>query len=141
MTPARHASRLVLAVLMALGLSACRGPATLHGHGGMHAASGPTAINLQGNDTEAFMSNPNVRAFYDLTVKTYAKGPNGVNFQAYQDQSYALFRALGASMGVPPSAMQDHLKLIPAQVAKIVAEDPTVLKDFDSFSVALIGPP
>ena len=36
--------------------------------------------------------------------------------------------------------MQDHLKLIPRQVVKIVADDPHVLDSFDTFADAMIGP-
>jgi hypothetical protein len=130
-----------LAAMMLAGLAGCKGQMPLHGHSATPAASGQAAINLQGNDTAAFFANPNTHAFYDLSVKTFAKGPKGVNFAVYQDQSYALFRALGASMGVPPAMMQDHLKLIPGQMVQIVTEDPGVLKDYDSFVTAMMGPP
>jgi hypothetical protein len=130
-----------LVVTLAVGLSACEGKLPLHGHSAKHAPPGQASINLQGNDTEAFMANPNIRAFYDLSVKTFAGGTDKVDFPAYRDQSYVLFRAMGVSMGVGPDAMQEHLKDIPAQVRQIVKEDPTVLKDFDAFKVALVGPP
>ena len=128
-----------LAVVALFGLASCKGQMPMHGHGAMQA---PTAgaMNLQGNDTAAFFANPNAHAFYDLTVKTFAKGPKDVNFTVYQDQSFALFRALGASMGVPAAMMQDHLKLIPGQMLQIVTEDPGVLKTYDSFIEAMIGP-
>lgn len=126
--------------VLAFGLSACDGHMPMHGHGGTHAPPGQASINLQGNDTAAFMANPNVRAYYDLTVKTFEGGADKVNFPVYQQQSYALFRALGVSMGVGPAAMQDHLKDIPGQMLKIVRDDPTVLKDFEAFKVALVGP-
>lgn len=126
--------------VLAVGLSACDGHMPMHGHGAKHAPTGQASMNLQGNDTAAFMANPNIRAYYDLTVKTFAGGADKVNFPVYRNQSYALFRAMGVSMGVGPAAMQDHLKDIPGQVLQIVREDPAVLKDFDSFKVALIGP-
>lgn len=139
-TPSRTLG-LGLACLLLLGLAGCKGQLPMHGHGAMHAAAGGAAINLQGNDTEAFFANPNAHAFYDLSVKTFAHGTKGVNFAVYQDQSFAIFRALGASMGVPPAVMQDHLKLIPGQMVQIVTEDPTVLKSYDSFITAMMGPP
>jgi hypothetical protein len=37
-------------------------------------------------------------------------------------------------------AMVDHLKLVPRQIVGIVKEDPTVLRDFDTFWAALAGP-
>ena len=129
---------LFLVVAMMASLAACKGQMPMHGHGEMPTAAG--SMSLQGNDTAAFFANPNAHAFYDLTVKTFANGPKGVNFAVYQDQSFAVFRALGASMGVPPAAMQDHLKLIPGQMVQIVSEDPSVLKTYDSFIEAMIGP-
>ncbi len=126
--------------VLAVGLTACDGHLPMHGHGARHAPPGQASINFQGNETAAFMANPNVRAYYDLTVKTFAGGADKVNFPVYQDQSYALFRAIGVSMGVGPAAMQDHLKDIPGQMLRIVRDDPSVLKDFDSFKVALVGP-
>ena len=129
-----------LATLLALGLSACDGHMPMHGHGAKHAPPNQASINLQGNDTAAFMANPNIRAYYDLTVKTFAGGADKVNFPAYREQSYVLFRAMGVSMDVGPAAMQDHLKDIPGQVLQIVREDPAVLKDFEAFKVALVGP-
>ena len=59
----------------------------------------------------------------------------------YEQKSFALFRARVASMGVGAAGMQDHLKLIPGQVRAIVAEDPTALKDCNSFREAMMGPP
>ena len=129
-----------LATLLALGLAACDGPMPMHGHAAKHAPPGQASINLQGNDTAAFMTNPNIRAYYDLTVKTFAGGPDKVNFPVYREQSYVLFRAMGVAMGVGPGAMQAHLKDIPGQVLQIVREDPAVLKDFEAFKVALVGP-
>jgi hypothetical protein len=133
-------SSLGLTGVLALGLSACDGHMPMHGmhHGGGAAAL--LAMSLQGNDTAAFFANPNAHAFYDLSVKTFANGTKDVNFPEYQEKSFAIFRALGTAMGVGPAAMQDHLKLIPAQMMKIVAEDPSVLKDYDSFKVAMVGP-
>ena len=49
-------------------------------------------------------------------------------------------RDFGVAMGVGPEKMQDHLKLIPRQVAQIAKEDPKVLDSFDNFVEALVGP-
>ena len=127
----------LVAILM-VGLGGCDGHMPMHGHG---AKPGQGGMSLQGNDTEVFFANPNTRAFYDLSAKTFAKGTQGVDFADYQAKSFAIFRSLGTSMGVGPEAMQDHLKLIPGQVRDIVAEDPTALKDYDSFKLAMMGPP
>lgn len=140
--------RLILPLAALISLSACNSPlrdhvmAHLHGteHRG-HQGGAPGGFSMQGNDTKAFFANPNAHAFYDLSVKTFAKGADGIDFPAYQSQSYAIFRALGSSMGVDPAGMQDHLKGIPAQMVQIVKDDPTVLKDYASFTAAMIGPP
>ena len=130
---------LSLTTVLARGLGGCDGHMPMHG---MHHGNGaPAGMSLQGNDTEVFFANPNTRAFYDLSAKTFANGTKDVNFPAYQEKSYAIFRALGVAMGVGGPAMQDHLKLIPGQVMQIVAEDPSALKDYDSFKVAMMGPP
>ena len=73
-------------------------------------------------------------------LETLGKGTKGVDVAAYEQKSYAIFRAFGAERGPSPEAMQDHLKLIPRQVVKIVQDDPHVLDSFDSFAEALIGP-
>lgn len=129
-----------LVALVALGLGGCDGHMPMHGHGAMPGQAG---IDLQGSGAEvdAFFANPNSRAFYDLSAKTFANGTKDVDFPEYEQKSFALFRALGTAMGVGPAAMQDHLKLIPGQIRVIVAEDPTALKDYDSFRAAMMGPP
>jgi hypothetical protein len=96
-------------------------------------------VDLQG-DPRGFMNNPHMRAFYDLSVTTLRPGAPKVDVKAYEEKSFAMFRALGASRGGSPEAMQDHLKLIPRQVIQIAKEDPRVLDSFESFTEALIGP-
>jgi hypothetical protein len=103
------------------------------------AAAPGSAVDLQG-DANAFMNNPHIRAFYDLSVATLRPGAPPLDVKAYEEKSFAIFRALGVSRGGSAEAMQDHLKLIPRQVIQIVKEDPTVLDSFENFKVALIGP-
>lgn len=97
------------------------------------------SADLQG-DPRAFVDNRHIRAFYALSVETLGKGTDGVDVAAYEQKAYALFRAMGADMGMKPEAMQGHLKLIPRQVVEIVKADPHVLDSFDTFTEALIGP-
>lgn len=138
----------LLPLIALLGLTACHDLNAMHDrmrahlHGGPHhgGAAGQPGFNMQGNDQAAFFANPNAHAFYDLSVKTFANGADKVDFPAYQQQSYAIFRALGSSMGGSPDAMQDHLKDIPAQMVQIVKDDPTALKDYESFITAMVGP-
>jgi hypothetical protein len=104
---------------------------------------GPTTKSLQdgGGEHDAFMNNPHMRAFYDLSVATLRDNPAKADVEAYEAKSYVIFRALGVSMGGSAEAMQDHLKLIPRQVVQIVKDDPKVLDSFKNFTLALMGPP
>ncbi|MBI1361038.1 MAG: hypothetical protein GC155_12245 [Alphaproteobacteria bacterium] len=97
--------------------------------------------SIQGGNNDAWFENAHIHAFYDLTVETLGKGTDGIDFAAYRDKSYAIFRAFGASMGWEPEKMVDHLKDIPRQIVGIVKEDPHVLDSFESFRLALEGPP
>ena len=81
-----------------------------------------------------------MHAFYDTTVTAFSQGPTKVDVAGYEQKSYAIFRAFGPTMGIAPEAMQDHLKLIPRQVVKIVREDPHVLDNYKNFVDATFGP-
>ena len=135
--------------LLVLRLAAAMATLSLVGachpqHGGPHGGGAPTAagraVDMQG-DPRAFIDNANGHAFYDLTVATLKPGAAPVDVAAYEAKSYAIFRAMGASRGVMPDAMQDHLKAIPRQVVDIATEDPKVLDSYEAFTVALMGPP
>lgn len=82
---------------------------------------------------------PQMRAFYDATVATFANGTD-IDVDAYEAQSFAIFREFARASGVSEAGMVDHLKLIPRQVVGIVKEDPAVLKSYDAFWAALAGP-
>ncbi len=123
----------------ALMATMASGPAAFAQHGQPPAQQGETR-SLQGGDNSAWTDNPNLHAFYDLTVATLGKGTDGVDFEAYRDRSYAIFRALGVSMGASPDAMVDHLKDIPRQLVGIVKDDPKVLDSYRNFTLALMGP-
>jgi hypothetical protein len=97
--------------------------------------------NLQGTEGHAWMANTNMKRFYELSKATLGPGAPKLDFPAYLERSYAIFRDFGASMGMSPAAMVDHLKLIPGQVVQIVKEDPHVLDSYDKFIEAMIGPP
>lgn len=125
----------VAALLAALAFA----PAAQAQHGPPPAPAGERTVDLQG-DANSFMNSPHIRAFYELSVATLRPGAPPVDVKAYEEKSFAIFRALGTSRGGSPEAMQDHLKLIPRQVIQIAKDDPTVLDSFESFKVALVGP-
>jgi len=104
------------------------------------AAPAPQTRSLQG-DAESWINDPHMHAFYELTVQAFAGGPDKVDDAAYQKKAYELFAAFGASRGIKPEAMVDHLKLIPGQVVKIAREDPKVLASYQNFVEATFGPP
>lgn len=127
----------LLPVLAALSLSLAAAPAALAQHDA--AAGPPKTASLQGGDTEKFINNDYMRRFYALSVSTL-KGAANPDLEAYEQKSFAIFREFGVYMGVGPEHMQDHLKLIPRQVAQIAKEDPHVLDSFDNFKEAMVGP-
>lgn len=103
-----------------------------------HAAS----ANLQGNDQAAWAADSHMHAFYDLSKATLGHGAvSAADVDAYEQKAYAIFRDFGASRGMPPAAMQDHLKLIPRQVVQIAKADPHVFDSYETFWEAMVGPP
>jgi len=99
--------------------------------------SQPTTVDIQGADE--WKRSPHMHRYYDLTVATFSKGTD-IDVDAYEAQSFAIFREFARANGGNEEAMIDHLKLIPRQMVGIVKEDPTVLKDYDTFWAALAGP-
>ena len=127
--------------LIAAALLATAGVAA--GAQAQHGAPAPAgqSANLQGEDPRKFMDNPQMRAFYDLSVATLRPGAPPLDLKAYEQKSYVIFHAFGearAKGGGP--GMVDHLKLIPGQVVKIARDDPKVLDSFDAFIDAMVGP-
>ncbi|MEQ1780816.1 MAG: hypothetical protein ABMA14_05615 [Hyphomonadaceae bacterium] len=96
-------------------------------------------VSLQG-DQSAWIKSPEIHSFYDLSVASLGKGAPKLDFEAYRDKSYAIYRTFAASMGVNPDAMVEHLKDIPRQMVGIVKDDPKVLDSYEAFTVALMGP-
>lgn len=124
---------LVLAVVLSVVA-----PVAVAQHGAQQAAPQGETHSLQG-DQSAWINNPHMRAFFDLTKAKLGAG-GALDFEAYRDASYAIFRAFGTSMGMSPEGMVDHLKDIPRQMVGIVKDDPKVLGNYDAFVVALMGP-
>jgi hypothetical protein len=98
----------------------------------------PATVNFQ-DDAAEWKRSPHMRAYYDETVKTFASGMD-VDVDAYEARSFAIFREFARANGWNEAGMIDHLKLIPRQVVGIVKEDPAVLKSYETFWAALVGP-
>jgi hypothetical protein len=103
-----------------------------------NAAAQPTTVNIQ-DDGSGWKRAPQMHAFYDMTVATFANGTN-IDVDAYETKSFDIFREFARANHVSEQAMLDHLKLIPRQVVGIVKENPAVLKSYDSFWIAMVGP-
>jgi hypothetical protein len=114
-------------------------PATAQ-HAAKPAAPAPTTASLQGNDEAAWINNPHIHAWFELTRTAFAGGPGKVDTDAYEQKSFAIFREFAPTMHMSPEGMVDHLKLIPRQVVQIVKEDPHVLDNYDNFVAATFGP-
>lgn len=117
---------------LALGTAAAQ-------HGG--GASEPQTITLdaQGGDYSEWFQNPHMVEFYALSVEML-RAARRVDAAAYEQRSYAIFRAFAESLGADPDAMIDHVKAIPREMVSIVANDPKVLDSYENFLVALRGP-
>lgn len=96
-----------------------------------------TTVDIQG--ANEWKRSPHMRAYYEATVATFANGVD-IDIDAYEARSFAIFREFARANGMNEQGMIDHLKLIPRQVVDIVRENPTVLKDYDTFWAALAGP-
>lgn len=147
--------RIGLAVGLLVAAGGCERAAdhlkAIHG-GGPHAAAaeeqhaarqGTTTVDIQGGYDE-WRKSPFIQQFYELTKASFANGADKVDFAAYQEKSYTIFRAFGAATGGGKAAeegMLDHLKDIPRQMVGIVKDDPSVLESYDKFWIALSGPP
>lgn len=134
--------RLALACMLASSTAACtpKDMARMHAMHAAHGGAPPAGMNLQGQDAQSWIDDPHVHQFYDVTKATFAQGADKVDVAAYEQRSFAIFRAFGASRGMDPAAMQDHLKLIPRQLVQIAKDDPKALDTYESFVAATFGP-
>ncbi len=106
-----------------------------------HAEGGtPGSKALQG-DRAAWVSDPHVHAFYELSRRALAGGPAGLDRERYMRDARAIFRDMGPAMGVSADVMEAHLRLIPGQVIDIATADPSVLRTYEGFVNAVLGPP
>jgi hypothetical protein len=114
------------------------GPAATAQSADPHATTN-SPHNMQGNDEQSWIADPHMHAFYELSVAALAHQAKP-DVAAYEQKSYAIFRAFGEARGMGGAHMQDHLKLIPRQVAQIAKEDPHILDSYDNFVAATFGP-
>ncbi|MBS0361267.1 MAG: hypothetical protein JSR98_07795 [Proteobacteria bacterium] len=98
------------------------------------------SANLQGNDEQAWINDPHMHAWFELTRTAFAGGPAKIDVDGYEQKSFAIFRDFAPKMHMTPEGMVDHLKLIPRQVVQIVKDDPHVLDSYDNFVAATFGP-
>jgi hypothetical protein len=132
-----------VAITALLATAGCSHESRHSGAGIAAERSGPgnepqsTTVDIQGADE--WKRSPHMRAYYETTVATFANGLD-IDIDAYEARSFAIFREFARVNGMNEQGMIDHLKLIPRQVVDIVRENPTVLKDYDTFWAALAGP-
>jgi hypothetical protein len=107
-------------------------------HGQAAAQTETVTLDAQGHSPE-WEQNPHMVEFYALSVEML-RAARRVDAAAYEQRSYAIFRAFAASLGADPDGMIDHLKAIPREMVGIVAADAKVLDSYESFLVALRGP-
>jgi hypothetical protein len=130
---------LCLSAMLASALLTIATPIAAAQHGQPAALQAETK-SLQGGDNSAWTNNPHMHDFYDLSVAMLGKGAAKLDFAAYQEKSYAIFRVFGASVGATAEGMVEHLKDIPHQLVGIVKDDPKVLDSYANFTLALMGP-
>jgi hypothetical protein len=133
MTPTKRL--LALAALASVSLGHCA-----HAQHATEPAQGETiTLDAQGGDYPEWFQNPHMVEFYALSVEML-RAARRVDAAAYEQRSYAIFRAFAASLGADPEGMIDHLKAIPREMVGIVAADSKVLDSYENFLVALRGP-
>jgi len=107
------------------------------------AQTGPKSYDFRdGTDAEMspWINDPNIHAFYQMSVEAFAQGPDKLDRPAYVQHSHDIFRALALGHKMNPEALEDHLKLIPDQMVQMISRDPKTLASYDNFIVALFGP-
>ena len=101
--------------------------------------SGQQTFDMR-DDASAWINDPHVHAFYQLTIAAFAKGPDHLDRAAYEARFREIFREFAVEHHIPPERLQDHLKAIPGEMILIVTRDPKTLDSYDNFVVALFGP-
>ena len=101
---------------------------------------GPVTVSIAQNDFDLCTDDFYI-GFYELTKNAYGIGIDNVTVATLEQESIAYIRAWPDFTPVQAEGWVEHIKDIPAQLVKIIREDPTVLDSCANFSVALVGPP
>jgi hypothetical protein len=125
-------------IAAAIALTLAAGPATYAQAPSTAPPGNPVGEREDARSSPLF--GPLIKAYYELCVTELGKGADKVDAAAFEQKSYALFRAVAVSKGVSPDALQEHLKAIPRQVILIVKRDPKTLDSVETFTDALVGP-
>jgi len=126
----------LLAFAALASLSHCAATAQ---QGAEHAQGETITLDAQGGDYPEWFQNPHMVEFYALSVEML-RAARRVDAAAYEQRSYAVFRAFAESLGMDADGMIDHLQAIPREMVGIVKDDPKVLDSYENFLVALRGP-
>jgi hypothetical protein len=101
--------------------------------------SGQQTFDMR-DDASAWIHDPDVYRFYQLTIDAFANGPEHLDRAAYLRGFHEIFQDFAVQHHIPPEHLQDHLKAIPGEMILIVTRDPKTLDSYDNFVVALFGP-
>jgi len=92
------------------------------------------------DDASAWINDPHVRQFYQMTIDAFAGGPDHLDRAAYVKRFGEIFDDFADAHHIPRDRLRDHLKAIPGEMILIVTRDPHTLDSYDNFVVSLFGP-
>ena len=101
--------------------------------------SGQQTFDMR-DDASAWINDPHVHEFYQLSVEAFAHGPDHLDRKAYERRFHEIFRDFAVAHHMSPERLRDHLERIPGEMILIVRRDPQALASYDNFIVALFGP-
>lgn len=101
--------------------------------------SGQQTFDMR-DDASAWINDPHVHQFYQLTIDAFARGPDHLDRAAYVKRFHEIFDDFADAHHIPREHLRDHLKAIPGEMILIVTRDPHTLDSYDSFVVSLFGP-
>ena len=105
---------------------------------GSGAAVGQTR-SMQG-DAAGWRADPHIHLFYDAVRESCAQGCAHADVPALEARTRVIFADMARTRDMDAAAFQAHVAAIPRQMVAIGAEDPSILKSYDAFLVAIFGP-